>query len=160
MNTPVPMSQAQLCDTLRNMLEHVAASDSFEGSIEYTMPTDEEVPEGTFALVRASYRVGNSMGQGMVRLIGGGVTEDPPYIYGWFEARRVWLAKGYVITPHEDGRDSKDRAAIYFTADSVAQAAERASELLKRGWGSKPDKLSVEILSLERQEEEVVTPRW
>lgn len=159
MNTPVPMSQAQLCDTLRDMLEHVAASDSFEGSIEYLMPTDEEVPEGTYALVRASYRIGNSEGQGGVRVVGE-VTEDKPYIYGWFESRQVWHAQGYVITPHEDRRDSRDRAEIYFTADDVAQAAQRAPELLKRGWGSNPDTLGVEILTLKRQDEEVVTPRW
>jgi hypothetical protein len=66
----VPMTKNNLVSTLRDMADVVEADDSFEGSIEYLMPLDEAVPEGTFALVRASYRIGNSMGQGGVRMIG------------------------------------------------------------------------------------------
>jgi hypothetical protein len=57
----------------------VMEGDSMEGSIEYLLPpTPDELPDGEghakwadaeFA-VRASYRVGNSMGQGGVRMIG------------------------------------------------------------------------------------------
>jgi hypothetical protein len=64
------MEQEALAAVLRDMAERVAEGDSFEGSIEYLMPTEEEVPDGTWALVRASYRIGNRDGQGGVRLVG------------------------------------------------------------------------------------------
>jgi hypothetical protein len=64
------MGQEALAALLADMAARVRAGDSFEGSIEYLAPLDEEVPPGTYALVRGSYRIGNSMGQGGVRLIG------------------------------------------------------------------------------------------
>lgn len=70
MRAHLPMSQTDLLAVLDDIRQSVAAGDSFEGSIEYLMPgplgmdTDED-----FA-VMASYRVGNSMGQGGVVLIG------------------------------------------------------------------------------------------
>lgn len=158
---PVPQTQEEVVATLRDMLEVVAASDSWEGSMEYLMPTDEKVPDGTFALVRASYRVGNSMGQGGVRMVGEVVASEEPFPYGWFVAKPVWLVKGYVITKREPGtKDGRDRAEMYFTARNLTEAARWAPELLKRGWGSDMSKLDAEIVSLERQGEEVVIPRW
>jgi hypothetical protein len=68
--TPVPMGSETLAAILRDMADRVEKHDSFEGSIEYLMPTTEDVPEGTYALVRASYRIGNTDGQGGIRLIG------------------------------------------------------------------------------------------
>ena len=67
---PVPLTQRDLVAVLREMALLVERGDSFEGSIEYLMPTIEQVPEGTYALVRASYRIGNLMGQGGLRTIG------------------------------------------------------------------------------------------
>lgn len=73
---PVPLSQEMLVAVLRNMADLVEQGDSFEGSIEYMLPTGdiaaaEDMPdERAYAMVRASYRIGNSMGQGGVRMIG------------------------------------------------------------------------------------------
>jgi hypothetical protein len=68
------MSQDALAYVLRHMAMCVEQGDSFEGSIEYLMPIPEEegqeFPEGTYALVQASYRIGNLDGQGSVRMIG------------------------------------------------------------------------------------------
>jgi hypothetical protein len=64
------MTQEDLAMTLRDMAARVAAGDSFEGSIRYLMPTEEDARDGAYAVVAASYRIGNTMGQGGVRLIG------------------------------------------------------------------------------------------
>lgn len=64
----VPMSKDQLIKVIGDMLAAIAKDDSFEGSIEYLMPYEND-PDCDF-MVRGVYRVGNSMGQGGVRLIG------------------------------------------------------------------------------------------
>lgn len=92
----VPFTQETLSAQLRHMADLVDAGDSFEGSIEYLMldvigcsecdetePPNpdcpkckgsgmmmEEMPEGTYAMVKGAYRVGNTMGQGGMRMIG------------------------------------------------------------------------------------------
>lgn len=68
MTTPVAMTQSDLVAVLRDMADLVEASDSFEGSIEYLMPGPDDPP--CYAMVRASYRYGNTLGQGNLRLIG------------------------------------------------------------------------------------------
>lgn len=73
---PVPMSRPELLATLEDILKRVRADDSFEGSIEYLMPTEGDDPDCDF-MVRASYRIGNSMGQGSVRMIGDMVNQPP-----------------------------------------------------------------------------------
>lgn len=77
---PIPTSYAVVADVLGNMAESVASRDSFEGSIEYLMPDvpewaqrGEPRPEGfedVEVLMRCSYRIGNSMGQGGLRVYG------------------------------------------------------------------------------------------
>jgi hypothetical protein len=79
-NMPIPTSYAVVADVLGNMAESVASRDSFEGSIEYLMPDvpewaqrGEPRPEGfedVEVLMRCSYRIGNSMGQGGLRVYG------------------------------------------------------------------------------------------
>jgi hypothetical protein len=81
-NMPVWMSHGHLVATLQDILDHVAAGDSFEGSIEYLLPgpgDQEHFPEFRDApedewmrgfLVQASYRIGNTQGQGSLRMIG------------------------------------------------------------------------------------------
>lgn len=76
MNRPVPMSKDQLLAVLDDIRAHVAANDSFEGSIEYLMP--EEPGEGVDFDVRAGYRIGNSVGQGGFRLIAREEAPDAP----------------------------------------------------------------------------------
>lgn len=76
MNLPVYLTQQDLLAVLDDMRERVAAGDSFEGSIEYTMPWSQEIgdpvtdPRGPGFRVRAAYRVGNTMGQGSLIVIG------------------------------------------------------------------------------------------
>lgn len=82
-NLPMPTSYEVVASVLRNMADSVASGDSFEGSIEYLMPDvpdwamrGEPEPEGydranePEVLMRCSYRIGNSMGQGGVRIVG------------------------------------------------------------------------------------------
>lgn len=65
---PVYLTTVQLLDVLDDIRERVSAGDSFEGSIEYLMP-DEDDPADGFR-VQGAYRVGNSQGQGGMRMIG------------------------------------------------------------------------------------------
>ena len=71
-NQPVPMSYEALAAVLRGMADLVEQGDSFEGSIEYTMPgPDTPHPEvEADVMVRAAFRIGNTMGQGGMRIIG------------------------------------------------------------------------------------------
>jgi len=66
---PVLMSQLALLELLDDIRQRVADGDSFEGSLEYLMPGADDAPPRTFD-VRASYRVGNSLGQGGMCMIG------------------------------------------------------------------------------------------
>jgi hypothetical protein len=75
----VGKSLDELLEILDDMRAHVAAGDSFEGSVEYLMP-GPILPAGhsrdaDFAVI-SSYRVGNLDGQGSVRLVGD-TTPDP-----------------------------------------------------------------------------------
>lgn len=67
------MTTDELVLVLRDMADRVANGDSLEGSVEYLMPeplADPGIdPDAHFA-VRASYRIGNTQGQGGVRLVG------------------------------------------------------------------------------------------
>lgn len=66
---PVPMDKEVLVATLEDMRHGVAINDTLEGSIQFLLPYEGD-PEGADFMVMASYRIGNSMGQGGVRLIG------------------------------------------------------------------------------------------
>lgn len=74
MNRPVPMSKDQLLAVLDDIRARVAADDSWEGSLQYSIP--EEPTESVAFDVMAGYRVGNSLGQGGFRLIAGEETPD------------------------------------------------------------------------------------
>lgn len=66
----VVQTKAELLAILDDIRTSVERDDSFEGSIEYLMPGPLDLdPDADFA-VMASYRVGNSQGQGGVVLIG------------------------------------------------------------------------------------------
>lgn len=79
-NRPIESTYAFVAELLRDMSEHVALGDSFEGSIEYSMPDvpdwaqlGEPAPDGWVpaeVLVRCAYRVGNREGQGGYRIVG------------------------------------------------------------------------------------------
>lgn len=79
MNKPAPVTHERLVETLEFILAHVKAKDSFEGSFEYMMPGPEDVDEHAdprtwpYAMVVGAVRTGNSMGQGGVTFIGGGL---------------------------------------------------------------------------------------
>lgn len=62
---PQRLTTTQLCGALKDMLDGVAGGDSYEGSIEYHATHEVGIYE-----VLAAYRVGNSLGQGGVVLIG------------------------------------------------------------------------------------------
>lgn len=74
MNRPVPMSKDQFLAVLDDIRAHVADGDSFEGSLQYTIP--EEPGDGIDFDVHAGYRIGNSLGQGGFRLIAGEEVTD------------------------------------------------------------------------------------
>jgi hypothetical protein len=56
--------KATLLAIIDDIRASIAADDSFEGSIEYLMPEPLGLDANADFAVRASYRVGNSMGQG------------------------------------------------------------------------------------------------
>jgi hypothetical protein len=62
------MKTEQLVATLREMADKIAAGDSSVGNISYTFPTDE-MPQDDYD-VKGAYRIGNSYGQGGLRIIG------------------------------------------------------------------------------------------
>lgn len=66
---PVNMSHEDLLAMLDDIRKRVAEGDSFEGSFQYLMPLDDDAPPRSFD-VQASYRVGNTMGQGGMRMVG------------------------------------------------------------------------------------------
>jgi len=73
---PVPMSQEDLVETLTDILDRVKMGDSYEGSIEYMLPWHTALgdpkndPPDVAYRVRGAYRLGNTQGQGGMRLIG------------------------------------------------------------------------------------------
>ena len=66
---PQNMSREQLLAVLDEIRQGVADGDTLEGSIQFTLNYDEPAAEHPYD-VQAAYRVGNSMGQGGMRLIG------------------------------------------------------------------------------------------
>lgn len=66
---PVTLSREDLLAVLDDIRERVATGDSFEGHIEWLIPDDESASAGSFD-VRGAYRVGNTQGQGGMRVIG------------------------------------------------------------------------------------------
>jgi len=71
-NRPAPASTSELVRVLLDVVSRVHMGDSFEGTITYTMPTDEpELAGADFALV-ARYRIGNLDGQGGLRVFSKG----------------------------------------------------------------------------------------
>lgn len=74
MNYPKAASKQELLAILDDMRASVEADDSFEGFVNYLMPTQGE-PECDFMVV-ARWRVGNSMGQGGMSTFG--EMEKPP----------------------------------------------------------------------------------
>lgn len=69
-NRPVPMSKDGLLATLYDILQGVDSGDTLEGSIEFLLPHPPGDPEDADFMVRASYRIGNTLGQGGVRMVG------------------------------------------------------------------------------------------
>jgi hypothetical protein len=60
----------QLVEVLEDIVNRVREGDSFEGSFQYMIPEDmAAIKAGQFE-VTASYRIGNSEGQGGCRMIG------------------------------------------------------------------------------------------
>lgn len=68
---PVKMSYTDLADLLSSMASLIRSGRSFDGFIEYQLPDPTETSTlTTEVMVRGSYRIGNSDGQGGVRIIG------------------------------------------------------------------------------------------
>lgn len=87
MSHPVPMSRDELLAVLDDIRARVAAGDSLEGYLQYTIPVETPVPLEDFTYpnepapradfaVQAGYRTGNSEGEGSFRLIDGAGAED------------------------------------------------------------------------------------
>lgn len=92
----IPVTHEELVAVCEDMLAAIKDKDSFEGFFNYLMPIpegsceidensssrcmwgtrgcavdhDKEFPEGTYAILEARYRIGNSMGQGGMRMVG------------------------------------------------------------------------------------------
>jgi hypothetical protein len=67
-NRPAPANVDDVVGVLEDAAERVAMGDSFEGTITWTMATDEpELEDAAFGMV-ARYRIGNLQGQGGLRV--------------------------------------------------------------------------------------------
>lgn len=66
---PEVMSHEALLSVLDDIRARVAEGDSFEGHIEWLIPEDPGAGHHR-AAVRGAYRIGNTMGQGGMRVIG------------------------------------------------------------------------------------------
>jgi hypothetical protein len=86
---PKEMYPKDIAAVLRHMADLVESGDSFEGSIEYLLPEPpdwamngepqpEDYEQRDYRLVRASFRTGNSLGQGGVTMIGDVPPVPPP----------------------------------------------------------------------------------
>lgn len=74
---PTYMTKDQLLVILDDIKTLVSKDDSFEGSLSYEFPWSTELGDptddpkgGNGFRVKASYRTGNSMGQGGMRMVG------------------------------------------------------------------------------------------
>lgn len=68
---PVPISKDELLGMLDEIRQGVESGDTLEGSFEFTLPFPPAGdPEDAEFMARASYRIGNLMGQGGVRMLG------------------------------------------------------------------------------------------
>jgi hypothetical protein len=65
---PKLLNKQQLLAVLQSITQSVVANDSFEGSLHYTCMV-EGCASGEF-MVSASWRVGNSLGQGGCNIVG------------------------------------------------------------------------------------------
>lgn len=63
-NGPVPLSRDELASVLRSIADGFESGDTLEGSVEFLMG------DGSTWDVRASYRIGNTQGQGGMRIVG------------------------------------------------------------------------------------------
>jgi hypothetical protein len=63
------MSKEDLLGMLREIVAGVESGDTLEGSIEFLLPYEGDPQDADF-MVQASYRVGNRMGQGSIRMFG------------------------------------------------------------------------------------------
>jgi hypothetical protein len=72
---PTYLSKEQFLGILDDLRSRVEDGDSYEGSLSYEFPWNRELgdpvtdPKGEGFRVRASYRIGNSQGQGGMRLV-------------------------------------------------------------------------------------------
>jgi hypothetical protein len=77
-NQPAPATKAEMIEVLEDVLGAVRDDDSFEGFLQWSMPIDDPATEeraradkrwadAEFGLM-ARYRIGNSMGQGGLRV--------------------------------------------------------------------------------------------
>lgn len=73
------VTQPQLLAVLDDVRSRVAVADSFEGSLVYTLPDDDDDPKEVYARIKAVYRVGNSEGQGGMVMIGVDLEPDERY---------------------------------------------------------------------------------
>lgn len=73
--TPACLTTAEFVAILEDIKKVVAERDSFEGTLTYTFP-EEDDPDDTFR-VEARYRIGNSMGQGGMVVVGEFGEEGP-----------------------------------------------------------------------------------
>lgn len=70
-----PMTKDQLLAILDNVRHLIELEDSWEGLVNWLLPEPGD-PPGTYARVEARYRMGNSMGQGGMQIIGDWVDSE------------------------------------------------------------------------------------
>lgn len=71
-----PLNKAELLAVVDEIRTRIEADDSWEGYLNYVI-CEEDDPPDTYARVEARFRVGNSMGQGGMKMIGVDIDEAP-----------------------------------------------------------------------------------
>ena len=67
---PTGMSKTELLQVLDDIRYHVQVDDSFEGFLNYLIPDQDDLSDTVEFMVEARYRIGNSAGQGGMRIFG------------------------------------------------------------------------------------------
>jgi hypothetical protein len=114
---PVNMDANVLADVIADIHERIPAGDSFEGHIEWMLPEDDNAPPRSFD-VTAMYRVGNTMGQGSMRMIG--TWEEVPDAPVTFTATRDQLVDAVACIRSDAIRPVNGVSTI--NAESLADA--------------------------------------
>ncbi len=127
-----PMSKEELLSIIDEMGDRVGAGDSFEGFLNYLLPFPDDDDSIHFR-VEVRFRVGNSEGQGGMKMIGVD-TERPNHRYREYPGHPLYeVPQGVIDSARSITRDAgvwKDMDAAF--AEPIADAV--VARIIERGF--------------------------